>query len=34
MRRQWTAVQTLLSSLQNQGDWLSSQAAAANNNNS
>ena len=30
MRRQWTAVQTLLSSLQNQGDWLSSQAAAAN----
>jgi flagellar hook-associated protein 2 len=26
MRRQWTAVQTLLSSLQNQGDWLSSQA--------
>ncbi|HWM21150.1 MAG TPA: flagellar filament capping protein FliD [Ilumatobacteraceae bacterium] len=33
MRRQWTAVQTLLSSLQNQGDWLSSQASAANNNN-
>jgi flagellar capping protein FliD len=33
LRRQWTAVQTLLSSLQNQGDWLSSQAAAANNNN-
>ena len=30
MRRQWTAVQTMLSSLQNQGDWLSSQAAAAN----
>ena len=33
MRRQWTAVQTLLSSLQNQGDWLSSQAAMASNNN-
>ncbi len=28
MRRQWTAVQTLLSSLQNQGDWLSSQTAS------
>lgn len=25
LRRQWTAVQTLLSSLQTQGDWLSSQ---------
>ena len=25
LRRQWTAVQTLLSSLQNQGDWLTSQ---------
>jgi flagellar hook-associated protein 2 len=33
MRRQWTAVQTLLSSLQNQGDWLSSQASMASNNN-
>jgi flagellar hook-associated protein 2 len=28
LRRQWTAVQTLLSSLQTQGDWLSSQISS------
>jgi flagellar hook-associated protein 2 len=28
LRRQWTAVQTLLNSLQTQGDWLSSQISS------
>ncbi len=32
MRRQWANLQTLLSGLQNQGNWLSGQLASLNNN--
>lgn len=34
LRRQWTAVQTLLNSLQSQGDWLSSQLSSLSGSSS